>query len=79
MTYLLRRTRIALGYAGVAAVDVAAAERLPLDVVRQARVELGRCPDDGQPGSAPARRAATSALTAEDFDRLMRANRSLCG
>jgi hypothetical protein len=67
--------RLGLSYAGVAAIDVADAENVTVDVVRRARWRCGRRPDDGLPGS-PTGPFPAAGHEGEDFDRMMRGNRS---
>lgn len=67
------------GMAGVDAHEVAAALRCTLELVRHARDRLGRDQETGLPHGAPRPRRAGEHLTNEDFDGLMRGNRSVCG
>lgn len=76
---LSHRARVALAtrYAGVPAAEAAAAAGVTEDDLRTARTELGRCPEDGQPGrhSPPAEDAHNRGPAGTNFDALMRANR----
>ena len=66
--------RLGLAYAGVDAAEVADAERVTVKVVRDARERCGRRPENGLPPAArplPERRREQ-----DDFDRMMRDNRS---
>lgn len=65
-------------YAGVPAVAAAAAARVPVEALRALRDQHGRCDEDGMPRTGPRRkRRGVDFLGFDDFDRLMRSNRSV--
>jgi hypothetical protein len=61
--------RTMLSYSGVAAGDVANAERVTIDAVRESRERLGRRPSDGQPVSVHREQAEHHAQRARDLQR----------
>ncbi|MEA2255569.1 MAG: hypothetical protein QOG35_1614 [Solirubrobacteraceae bacterium] len=65
-------------YAGVAADEVAAAERCTPAAVRGARLSLRRGPEYGYRWGTPDFRPTSPQLTLAQFDVLMRTNRGVC-
>ena len=69
MSQLSMLDRTMLGYAGVSASDVAAAERVTIAHVHESRLRLGRRPSDGHYASPHYEQAIDHARRARDLGR----------